>query len=37
VADIDAAWLGLLFGLIGIGATYGVIVKFLKGAGGGFR
>lgn len=34
---VDLAWLGLLLGLTGIGAVYGVVVKFFRGAGGGFR
>lgn len=37
MGDIDAAWLGLLFGLTGIGAVFGVVVKFLRNAGGGLR
>lgn len=37
VHAIDVAWLSLLLGIIGIGVVYGVVVKFLRGAGGGFR
>lgn len=31
------AWLGLLFGLSGIGAMTAVVTKFVRSAGGGLR
>lgn len=34
---VVVAWLGLLFGMTGIGATTLFVVKFLRNAGGGLR
>ena len=37
MGDIAVAWLGLLFGLSGIGAILTVVIRFVRSAGGGFR
>jgi hypothetical protein len=37
MADVVAAWFGLLFGLTGIGAVLSFVLRFLSSARGGLR